>query len=62
MREEGFVRGPDFKVWIMVEVPSTILLIDKFIEEDIDGINFGTNDLTMPDFGHQKLRSSPFWW
>ncbi|MEM4021096.1 MAG: phosphoenolpyruvate synthase [Nitrososphaerota archaeon] len=47
MREEGLVRGPDFKVWIMVEVPSTVLLIDKFIEEGIDGISFGTNDLTM---------------
>ncbi len=47
MREEGLVRGPEFKVWIMVEVPSTVLLIDKFIEEGIDGISFGTNDLTM---------------
>ena len=47
MREEGLVRSPDFKVWIMVEVPSTVLLIDKFIEEGIDGISFGTNDLTM---------------
>jgi pyruvate,water dikinase len=47
MEEEGLVRGPDFKVWIMVEVPSTVLLIDKFIEEGIDGVSFGTNDLTM---------------
>ncbi|RLG08017.1 MAG: phosphoenolpyruvate synthase, partial [Thaumarchaeota archaeon] len=39
MREEGLVRSPDFKVWIMVEVPSTVLLIDKFIEEGIDGIS-----------------------
>jgi len=47
MEEERLVRGPDFKVWIMVEVPSTVLLIDKFIEEGIDGVSFGTNDLTM---------------
>lgn len=47
MEEEGLVRGPDFKIWIMVEVPSTVLLIDKFIEEGIDGVSFGTNDLTM---------------
>jgi len=32
---------------IMVEVPSTVLLIDKFIEAGIDGVSFGTNDLTM---------------
>ncbi|MCX8161561.1 MAG: hypothetical protein N3E44_01025 [Candidatus Bathyarchaeota archaeon] len=47
MEEEGLVRGPDFKVWIMVEVPSTVLLIDKFVEDGIDGVSFGTNDLTM---------------
>ncbi|MDI6820241.1 MAG: phosphoenolpyruvate synthase [Candidatus Hodarchaeaceae archaeon] len=47
MEEEGLRRGPDFKLWIMCEVPSTVLLIDKFIDEGIDGISFGTNDLTM---------------
>jgi pyruvate,water dikinase len=47
MEEEGLIQGPDFKVWIMVEVPSTVLLIDKFIEAGIDGVSFGTNDLTM---------------
>jgi pyruvate,water dikinase len=47
MEEEGLRRGPDFKHWIMCEVPSTVLLIDKFIDEGVDGISFGTNDLTM---------------
>lgn len=47
MEEEGLKREPDFKHWIMCEVPSTVLLIDKFIDEGIDGISFGTNDLTM---------------
>ncbi|MBS7643064.1 phosphoenolpyruvate synthase [Candidatus Bathyarchaeota archaeon] len=47
MEEEGLKRSPDFKLWIMVEVPNTIFLIDKFIEVGIDGISFGTNDLTM---------------
>lgn len=47
MEEEGLRSGPDFKIWIMVEVPSTVLLIDKFIEAGIDGVSFGTNDLTM---------------
>ncbi|MBS7611387.1 phosphoenolpyruvate synthase [Candidatus Bathyarchaeota archaeon] len=47
MEEEGLRKGPDFRVWIMVEVPSTVLLIDKFIEAGIDGVSFGTNDLTM---------------
>ncbi|HZD13141.1 MAG TPA: phosphoenolpyruvate synthase, partial [Candidatus Binatus sp.] len=47
MEEEGLKRGPDFKLWIMVEVPATVFLIDKFLDEGIDGISFGTNDLTM---------------
>src|SRR2546425_60426 len=44
---EGLKRSPDFKLWIMCEVPATVLLIDKFVQEGIDGISFGTNDLTM---------------
>lgn len=47
MAEEGLKRGPDFKLWIMVEVPSTVLCIDQFVAEGIDGVFFGTNDLTM---------------
>ncbi len=47
LEEEGLKRGPDFKLWIMCEVPATVLLIDKFVQEGIDGISFGTNDLTM---------------
>src|SRR2546428_12537907 len=47
MEEEGLKRSPDFKLWIMCEVPATVLLIDKFVMEGIDGISFGTNDLTM---------------
>ena len=47
MEEEGLRQSADFKLWIMVEVPNTVFLIDKFIEVGIDGISFGTNDLTM---------------
>ncbi len=47
MEESGLRKGPDFRLWIMVEVPNTVFLIDKFIEAGIDGISFGTNDLTM---------------
>ena len=47
MEGENLKRSRDFKLWIMVEVPNTVFLIDKFIETGIDGISFGTNDLTM---------------
>ncbi len=47
MQEMGIYRTRDFKLWIMVEVPSTVLLIDLFCKEGIDGISIGTNDLTQ---------------
>jgi pyruvate,water dikinase len=47
MRSVGLYQTRDFKLWIMVEVPSTVFLIDKFCEEGIDGVSIGTNDLTQ---------------
>ena len=40
-------RGPNFHLWIMVEVPSTAIILDKFIEAGIDGVSIGSNDLTQ---------------
>ncbi|MBN2121721.1 phosphoenolpyruvate synthase [Candidatus Micrarchaeota archaeon] len=47
MQEVGVYRTKDFRLWIMVEVPSTVLQIDEFCEEGIDGVSIGTNDLTQ---------------
>jgi len=47
MESEGLVRSDDFKLWMMVEVPSNIFLIEKFLEVGIDGISIGSNDLTQ---------------
>ena len=44
---EGLRRARDFKLWMMVEVPSNVFLIDKFIDVGIDGISIGSNDLTQ---------------
>ena len=48
---EGLVSSPDFKLWMMVEVPSNIILLDKFIDVGIDGISIGSNDLTQLTLG-----------
>jgi pyruvate,water dikinase len=47
MDDVELYRTRDFKLWIMVEVPSTVFLIDQFCKEDIDGVSIGTNDLTQ---------------
>jgi pyruvate,water dikinase len=44
---EGLRQSKDFKLWMMVEVPSNVFLIDKFIDVGIDGISIGSNDLTQ---------------
>jgi len=46
MAQEGLRRGPDFKVWLMAEIPSNIILADQF-NQFVDGYSIGSNDLTM---------------
>jgi len=48
--EEGLKRGPDFKVWLMAEIPSNCLTADKF-NQYVDGYSIGSNDLTMTILG-----------
>lgn len=46
MAEEGLVRGKDFKIWLMAEIPANIILADQF-NQYVDGYSIGSNDLTM---------------
>jgi len=49
--ESGLRRGPDFKLWMMVEIPSNVILINEFCQEGIDGVSIGSNDLTQLTLG-----------
>jgi len=40
-------RSPSFKLWMMVEVPSNVILLEDFLKVGIDGVSIGSNDLTM---------------
>ena len=57
MAEEGLRRGPDFKVWLMAEIPSNIILADKF-NQYVDGYSIGSNDLTMLILGCDRDNDS----
>jgi pyruvate,water dikinase len=54
LEAQGLVRSKDFKLWMMVEVPSNIFLIEKFIAIGIDGISIGSNDLTQLILGTDR--------
>ena len=54
---EGLYQFPNFKLWMMVEVPSNVFLIDKFIDVGIDGISIGSNDLTQLILGIDRDNS-----
>ncbi|MCX8202330.1 MAG: phosphoenolpyruvate synthase [Candidatus Micrarchaeota archaeon] len=47
LEEEGLHQSKDFKLWIMVEVPSTVFMIEEMCQTGIDGISIGSNDLTQ---------------
>ncbi len=43
----GLSRSNNFKLWMMVEIPANVILLDEFIKVGIDGVSIGSNDLTM---------------
>lgn len=43
----GLSRSSTFQLWLMVEIPSNVILLDEFIKVGIDGVSIGSNDLTM---------------
>ena len=53
----GLTRSSTFQLWMMVEIPSNIVLLEDFIKVGIDGISIGSNDLTMLMLGVDRDNS-----
>lgn len=47
IENSGLTRSRDFKLWMMVEVPSNVILLPQFLKLGVDGVSIGTNDLTQ---------------
>jgi pyruvate,water dikinase len=43
----GLASGPNLRLWMMLEVPSNVILLDDFLDVGIDGVSIGSNDLTQ---------------
>lgn len=54
INEAGLERSSTFKLWMMVEIPSNVIMFEKFIEVGIDGVSIGSNDLTMLVMGTDR--------
>ncbi len=47
LEKQGLKRSESFKLWMMLEVPSNVLLLDQFLDVGVDGVSIGSNDLTQ---------------
>ena len=54
LRQEGLIQTEDFKLWVMAEIPSNIILADEFCKAGADGFSIGSNDLTMLILGADR--------
>lgn len=50
----GLARSNSFKLLMMVEIPSNVILLEDFINCGIDGVSIGSNDLTMLILGTDR--------
>jgi len=51
IKDYGLEQSHDFKLWMMVEIPSNVILMERFCDLGIDGVSIGSNDLTQLTLG-----------
>lgn len=45
--QSGLLDDRGFQLWMMVEVPSNVLLLEEFLAQGVHGVSIGSNDLTQ---------------
>jgi pyruvate,water dikinase len=51
VESEGLEFGPKFKLWMMVELPVNVIMLEEFLKVGVQGVSIGSNDLTMLTLG-----------
>src|SRR3990170_8462601 len=54
VEKTGLFEDETFKFWMMVEIPTNVIELQKFIKVGIDGVSIGSNDLTMLILGTDR--------
>lgn len=54
MYHHGIKRTPNLFMYMAIEVPSNVILLEDFIKVGLDGISIGSNDLTMLILGADR--------
>ena len=57
MAANHLMRTPTFKLWMMVEIPTNVIILDQYLDVGIDGVSIGSNDLTMLILGTDRDNS-----
>ena len=52
--EFGLFKDSQFKLYMMVEIPANVILLEEYIKVGIDGVSIGSNDLTMLILGTDR--------
>ncbi|MBM3934190.1 MAG: phosphoenolpyruvate synthase [SAR202 cluster bacterium] len=55
----GLPRQENFKLWMMCEVPSNVILLEEFLDLGVDGVSIGSNDLTQLILGVDRNSEKP---
>jgi len=53
----GLSRSASFRLFMMCEIPSNVILLEDFLKVGIDGVSIGSNDLTMLLLGTDRDNS-----
>jgi len=51
VEKSGLKFGKNFRVWMMVELPINVILLEEFLKIGVHGVSIGSNDLTMLTLG-----------